>query len=76
MMNPLQDRIDGIRINADKFVALQHFNAEKIRDKELNVTDRYHGLTEPMADRKRRLEESLAVQKLFRDGFISQVDLI
>ena len=64
---PLQDRIDGIRIADDKFVTSQHFNAEKIHEKQMRVTERYESLKEPMADRKRKLEESLAVQKLFRD---------
>ena len=71
-----QDRIDGIRIADDKFVTSQHFNAEKIHEKQTRVAERYEGLKEPMAERKRRLDESLLVQKLFRDAYKCQVNLV
>ena len=62
-----QDRIDGIRIAANKFEEARHFDAEKIREKQIRVTNRYNNLLKPMEGRKQRLEESLAVQKLYRD---------
>ena len=62
-----QDRIDGIRISSEQFVAAGHFDAENIKNKYEGLSARYANLTKPMGTRKARLMDSLAVQQLFRD---------
>lgn len=62
-----EDRINSIRLAADKFVESGHFDADNIRRKEAIVTKRYDALAAPMAERRTRLLESLEVQQLFRD---------
>ncbi|XP_035787487.1 spectrin alpha chain isoform X2 [Anopheles albimanus] len=62
-----QDRIEGIKVAANKFVESGHFDADNIRSKEGALSKRYAALAEPMATRKQRLLDSLQVQQLFRD---------
>ncbi|CAG0895460.1 unnamed protein product [Darwinula stevensoni] len=62
-----QDRIDGIRIAAQRFEEKGHFDAENIRDKQIALTQRYERLLGPMSQRRQRLQDSLRVQQLFRD---------
>jgi len=62
-----QDRIDGVRIQADQFVERGHFDADTIKAKQITLQDRYNGLQKPMNVRKQRLKDSLQVQQLFRD---------
>ena len=62
-----QDRIDGVRIAAEQFNQTGHFDADNIVAKQVNLTERYSSLLDPLGKRKNRLMESLAVQQLFRD---------
>lgn len=62
-----QDRIESIKVAANKFVESGHFDADNIRNKESVLSKRYSALASPMADRKQRLLDSLQVQQLFRD---------
>ncbi|KAK7794241.1 hypothetical protein R5R35_012555 [Gryllus longicercus] len=62
-----QDRIEGIRVAASKFVEGGHFDAENIKAKEMALMERYSALQRPMNIRKQRLLDSLQVQQLFRD---------
>ena len=62
-----QDRIDGVKIQADQFVERGHFDADNIKTKEATLHERYNGLQKPMTVRKQRLKDSLLVQQLFRD---------
>ena len=62
-----QDRVDGVRIQSDQFSQTGHFDAENIVAKQVNLSDRYGSLLDPLGKRKQRLMESLAVQQLFRD---------
>lgn len=62
-----QDRIDGVRIQADQFVDRGHFDAENIKGKQQSLQERYSSLQKPISVRKQRLKDSLLVQQLFRD---------
>ncbi|XP_037907780.1 spectrin alpha chain isoform X2 [Hermetia illucens] len=62
-----QDRIEAIKVAANKFIESGHFDADNIRNKEQGLTTRYAALAAPMAERKSRLMDSLQVQQLFRD---------
>uniref|UniRef100_A0A182FBJ8 Uncharacterized protein n=1 Tax=Anopheles albimanus TaxID=7167 RepID=A0A182FBJ8_ANOAL len=62
-----QDRIDYIKVTANKFVESGHVDADNIRLKEGALLKRYAALAESMAYRKQRLLESLQVQQLFHD---------
>lgn len=62
-----QDRIDGVTIAAEQFCQAGHFDSENIRAKQSTLTTRYANLMEPMAKRKQRLLDSLAVQQFYRD---------
>lgn len=62
-----QDRIEGIKVAANKFVEGGHFDADNIRNKEQALSKRYAALAAPMSERKKRLLDSLQVQQLFRD---------
>ncbi len=62
-----QDRVDGVKISADQFCQAGHFDAENIKAKQEALAERYANLNKPMASRKQRLVDSLAVQQLFRD---------
>ncbi|CRL06706.1 CLUMA_CG019447, isoform A [Clunio marinus] len=62
-----QDRIEGIKVAANKFVEGGHFDADNIRNKEIILSKRYSALAAPMGDRKKRMYDSLDVQQLFRD---------
>lgn len=62
-----QDRIEGIKVAANKFIESDHFDADNIRKKENTLSARYAALASPMSDRKNRLYDSLQVQQLFRD---------
>merc|ERR1712223_1907320 len=62
-----QDRIEGVRIQADQFNQAGHFDAENILAKYANLGERYNNLMGPLTTRQQRLMDSLAVQKLFRD---------
>ncbi|XP_026468326.1 LOW QUALITY PROTEIN: spectrin alpha chain-like, partial [Ctenocephalides felis] len=61
------DRIDGIKLSAGQFVEGGHFDADNIRAKEVALAERYQALHAPMAQRKKRLLDSLQAQQLFRD---------
>lgn len=62
-----QDRIEGIKVAAAKFIESGHFDADSIREKESALSTRYGALQAPMFDRKNRLYDSSQVQQLFRD---------
>jgi spectrin alpha len=62
-----QDRIEGIKVTANKFYESGHFDADNIRKKEVALSKRYAALQNPMTERKQRLFDSLDVQQLFRD---------
>lgn len=62
-----QDRIDSIKVAANKFVEGDHFDADNIRNKNEILSNRYAALVAPMGDRRQRLLDSLQVQQLFRD---------
>lgn len=62
-----QDRIEGIKVAANKFIESGHFDADNIRNKENGLSKRYSALAQPMGERKRRLFDSLEVQAWFRD---------
>ncbi|XP_013112769.1 spectrin alpha chain isoform X1 [Stomoxys calcitrans] len=62
-----QDRIESIKVAANKFIESGHFDADNIRQKEGNLSTRYAALAAPMAERKQHLTDSLQVQQLFRD---------
>lgn len=62
-----QDRIDGVVIQANKFVEHGHFDAESISIKQNALVQRYNGLQQPMATRHQKLNDSLRVQQLYRD---------
>ncbi|XP_054270638.1 spectrin alpha chain-like isoform X2 [Macrosteles quadrilineatus] len=62
-----QDRIEGIKQNAQQFVDNGHFDADNIRAKQEALCERYAQLQKPMSLRKQRLLDSLQVQQLFRD---------
>lgn len=62
-----QDRIEGIKVAANKFVEGGHFDADNIRNKEIALSKRYSALAAPMGERKKRMYDSLEVQQLFRD---------
>ena len=62
-----QDRIEHIKVAANKFVEGGHFDADNIRNKEQALSKRYSALAAPMSERKKRLMDSLQVQQLFRD---------
>ncbi|XP_070496510.1 spectrin alpha chain isoform X3 [Chironomus tepperi] len=62
-----QDRIENIKVAANKFIESGHFDADNIRNKENGLSKRYAALQNPMADRKARLTESLEIQQLYRD---------
>ena len=63
----LQDRIDGITIQARQFQDAGHFDAENIKKKQEALVARYEALKEPMVARKQKLADSLRLQQLFRD---------
>ncbi|KAH8239266.1 hypothetical protein KR032_002631 [Drosophila birchii] len=62
-----QDRIESIKVAANKFIESGHFDADNIRNKEGNLSARYAALAAPMGERKQHLLDSLQVQQLFRD---------
>lgn len=62
-----QDRVEGIKVAAHKFIENGHFDADNIRNKEDILTKRYSALAAPMTERKHRLADSSQVQQLFRD---------
>ncbi|XP_017134914.1 spectrin alpha chain isoform X4 [Drosophila miranda] len=62
-----QDRIESIKVAANKFIESGHFDADNIRNKEGNLSARYAALAAPMSERKQHLSDSLHVQQLFRD---------
>ena len=62
-----QDRIESVKVAANKFIESGHFDADSIHAKEQSLSKRYTALAEPMSDRKQRLLDSLQVQQLFRD---------
>ena len=62
-----QDRIDGVKIQAEQFVERGHFDADSIKAKQVALQDRYDALQKPISVRKQRLNDSLQVQQLFRD---------
>lgn len=61
------DRINEIANQANQFVASDHFDADGIRHKQLNVSDRYRALQDPIQIRKAKLNDSLKLQQLYRD---------
>ncbi|XP_076321230.1 spectrin alpha chain-like isoform X2 [Tachypleus tridentatus] len=62
-----QDRIDGVIIQADNFVARGHFDGDSIKAKQVALVERYNAVHQPMTARRQRLNDSLRVQQLFRD---------
>ena len=66
-LSRLQDRIDGITIQARQFQDAGHFDAENIKKKQEALVARYEALKEPMVARKQKLADSLRLQQLFRD---------
>jgi len=62
-----QERVDGVRIASDQFSQAGHFDKDNIKAKEVALVERYQSLLKPAESRKGRLNESLAVQQLFRD---------
>lgn len=62
-----QDRVETIKVAANKFVESGHFDAENIGNKAKSLTTRYTALAAPMNERKNRLSDSTQVQQLFRD---------
>jgi len=62
-----QDRVETIKVAANKFIESGHFDADNIRNKEETLTKRYSALAAPMGERRQRLNDSLQVQQLFRD---------
>lgn len=62
-----QDRVESIKVAANKFIESGHFDADNIQNKEEILTKRYSALAAPMAERKQRLNDSSQVQQLFRD---------
>lgn len=62
-----QDRIDGVIIQADDFVARGHFDADNIKAKQVALNERYVALQLPLTARKQKLFDSLKLQQFFRD---------
>ncbi|XP_055312363.1 spectrin alpha chain isoform X2 [Sitodiplosis mosellana] len=62
-----QDRVESIKVTANKFIESGHFDSDNIRNKEETLTKRYTALAAPISERKKRLTDSLQVQQLFRD---------
>lgn len=62
-----QDRVESIKVAANKFIESGHFDADNIRNKEQSLSKRYAALAAPMNERKNRLSDSTQVQQLFRD---------
>lgn len=67
MLMFIQDRIDGITIQARQFQEAGHFDADNIKKKQEALVGRYEALKEPMVARKQKLSDSLRLQQLFRD---------
>ncbi|KAH7638391.1 alpha spectrin [Dermatophagoides farinae] len=62
-----QERINDIVKQTNQFIEGGHFDADAIREKQNALVDRYNKLKIPMEKRKRRLNDALQVQQLFRD---------
>jgi spectrin alpha len=60
------DRIEGIKVPANKFVERDHFDADNICNNETMLTRQYTALAAPMQDRQNRLGNSTHVKQLFR----------
>jgi len=62
-----EERIKEIQRQADQFISNEHFHSEAIKNKEINVVDRYNSLQGPIQIRKAKLNDSLKASQLFRD---------
>jgi spectrin alpha len=62
-----QDRIDGIAQAADQFVGSGHFDADNIKAKQVQLTERFNGLHDPMQARRQKLRDALRLQQFYRD---------
>eukprot|EP00118_Oscarella_pearsei_P025242 m.307813 g.307813 ORF g.307813 m.307813 type:complete len:2422 (+) comp42859_c0_seq1:216-7481(+) len=62
-----QDRIEAIEGQAKEFVEADHFDAPAIKEKQGAVSARYEDLQGPLAARKKKLQDSLELQQLYRD---------
>ena len=61
------ERINEITRQANEFIDNGHFDSEGIRNKQINVVERYNALKTPMQIRKAKLNDSLKLQQLYRD---------
>lgn len=62
-----QDRIDSIAQAADQFVSAGHFDSDNIKAKQVQLTDRFKALHDPMQGRRQKLRDALRLQQLYRD---------
>ncbi|CAD5229447.1 unnamed protein product [Bursaphelenchus okinawaensis] len=65
--NAHNDRIENIKRQAESFAQGEHFNAPIIVRKQEALNSRFEQLGEPMNKRKKKLDDSLEGNKLFRD---------
>ncbi|XP_003743041.1 spectrin alpha chain [Galendromus occidentalis] len=61
------DRVENSLLAANKFVEKGHFDAPNIIAKQEALRNRYTSLQKPLQERRRRLEESMAIHQLLRD---------
>ncbi|XP_077865919.1 spectrin alpha chain, non-erythrocytic 1-like [Saccoglossus kowalevskii] len=68
-----KDRVDGVKLQANQFSEAGHFDKDTIKVKEESLVKRYDTLQEcgnvmgPLAARKQKLNDSVALHQLFRD---------
>lgn len=62
-----RDRVDAFKSQADIFAAEGHFDAPVIAEKQLQLTQRYKALDEPLRARREKLRDAYKLHQFFRD---------
>eukprot|EP00054_Salpingoeca_dolichothecata_P021566 m.138309 g.138309 ORF g.138309 m.138309 type:complete len:2442 (+) comp24033_c0_seq6:296-7621(+) len=63
----MKDKMEAVRAQSLEFIYAGHFQAENIKQTHAALADRYKALEEPLATRRRKLEESLQLHQLLHD---------
>lgn len=63
----IKDRIKAISDKAEELINKDHFNADAVEAKQQRLVDRYNKLAEPVAERKKLLQDSKEYQQFVHD---------
>ena len=54
-------------MQAAGYIEESHFDADKIKERQTVLEDKFQALEEPMEERKKKLSDALLLQQFFRD---------